>query len=307
MVALRHDGSLIWKMDLQDQFGNFEDKFGLSASLLQHGQHLFVLLDHEGESSLVSLKKTDGSLRWKSDRGSRERSWSSPAIIHLDEQSVIVCSSPGTIGAYEIETGNMLAEFKDVGGNSVATPVDFGDGRFLVASLIRPADGPSRGALRSNMMLQLEEADGKYRFRRIWVAEDARGSFASPILHQSECYFINPIGVVYCVDAETGQQHYAKRLSCGGCWATPIACGDHIYFFGRDGRTTILRSGATFEVVTEDNLLKPEVTDDDDQEDPPAGLARNSRPSLYATVVTEEGLLFRFGTTMYLVSKWDDR
>jgi outer membrane protein assembly factor BamB len=301
LIALSHDGSLLWQLDLQDQFGAFENKFGLSASVSHYGNRLYILLDHKGESSLVSLNKRDGTLHWRTPRGRREHSWSSPAIIHVEKRPTIVCSSPGSIAAYDIDTGELLAEFTDVGGNSVATPVDLGSGRFLMASLVRPADGPSRGALTSNMLLRLESNEGALRFRRLWVAEDARGSFASPILHREECYFVNPQGVLYCVDAGTGEQRYAKRLPCGGCWATPIACNDRVYFFGRDGQTTILRAGSKYEILVEENFLKPEFAEEHVDTDQSPALARNSRPSLYAVVAMPKGLLFRFGSHLFMV------
>ena len=301
LLCLSHAGALNWQIDLQKAFGSFENKFGLSASIAQSGEHIFLLLDHEGTSSIVSLYKSDGTVRWKSDRGSRGHNWSSPAIIDVDGIPVIVCSSPGAIDAYDVSTGELLATYTNVGGNSVATPIDLGDGRFLVASLIRPADGPSRGALTSNMMLQLVVESQEYQFRKLWVAENARGSFASPILYKTECYFVNPQGVVYCVDAATGKEHYAKRIPCGGCWATPIACDEHIYFFGRDGQTTVLRAGPKFEIVAEENLVKPDALADEEMDVAQQPLARNSRPSLYATVVTNEGLIFRFGSSMSMI------
>jgi outer membrane protein assembly factor BamB len=301
LICLSHTGSLIWCLDLQKELGSFENKFGLSASVAQLSDHIFLLLDHEGESSIAAVNKSDGTLHWKSNRGSRSHNWSSPAVIHVDDVPVIVCSSPGAIDAYSATTGELLANYNDVGGNSVATPIDLGEGRFLVASLVRPADGPSRGALTSNMMLQLSVSEEGYRFKKRWVADNARGSFASPIRHREECYFLNPQGVVYCVDAETGKEHYSQRLPCGGCWATPIAWGELIYFFGRDGKTTVLRAGPKFEVVAEDNMLKPDDSAIDSLNEGENPLARNSQPSLYATVVTNEGLVFRFGSSLLMV------
>jgi outer membrane protein assembly factor BamB len=53
---------------------------------------------------------------------------------------------------------------------------------------------------------------------------------------------VTKAGVVHCLDLKTGAEHYAERLS-GPCWATPVAAGDRVYFFGKDGVTDVLAAG----------------------------------------------------------------
>ncbi len=81
---------------------------------------------------------------------------------------------------------------------------------------------------------------------------------------QTVFYYLNKVGVLYCLDHQTGEAHYAERLGTQ-CWATPIVSEDRIYFFGKDGKTQIVRGGPKFELIASNVLWdsatapKPEV------------------------------------------------
>ena len=76
-------------------------------------------------------------------------------------------------------------------------------------------------------------------------------------------YLMNKGGILYCLDSETGSLHYTRRLGTE-CWGTPIVAGDLVYFFGKDGKTLVVKAGADFEVVStnilwdEDSPPRPE-------------------------------------------------
>ncbi len=64
---------------------------------------------------------------------------------------------------------------------------------------------------------------------------------------------MNRAGVVYCLDANTWEQKYAQRIK-QSCWATPIAMGDRIYFFGKEGITTVIAAGPEFKELATNEL-----------------------------------------------------
>ncbi len=68
-----------------------------------------------------------------------------------------------------------------------------------------------------------------------------------------QVYFLNKVGVLYCVDAMSGETIYQQRLRAE-CWATPIVTEAGIYFFGKDGTTRIVRRGREFEVLASNEL-----------------------------------------------------
>ena len=65
-------------------------------------------------------------------------------------------------------------------------------------------------------------------------------------------WLVNSVGVRFELDLKTGHQVSARRLP-SGCWATGIADGDRIYFFGVDGRAAGV-SQASGEIVATNQL-----------------------------------------------------
>ncbi|MCA9157482.1 MAG: PQQ-binding-like beta-propeller repeat protein [Planctomycetales bacterium] len=299
LLAVDHTGKTLWHRKLQAEYGKFDNKFGVSSSVAQTGELLFLLVDHDGQSYLLAVQKSNGETAWQALRENRGHSWTSPAIISLSGQPLVVCSSIGSVDVYDVVCGSRLVHYTELGGNSVASPIDFGQGRVLVSSLIRPADGPVEGATRSNLLAKLSRQGDLYQLEVQWIAENARGSFCSPILHGNECYWINPQGVLFCLDAETGKEHYAKRLSCGACWATPLAVGEHVYLFGREGETTVIKAGPQFEELSPGNRLwNADLTE---AEQVPAGPSGPAKRTVYGVIAVDNAFLFRSGDALYRV------
>jgi outer membrane protein assembly factor BamB len=294
-VSYDMDGKLRWQRSLQKEINKFENKFGLSSSPAQTETKVFLLMDHAGESCLVGIDKESGNSAWVTPRGKRSNSWSSPAIVHVEGEPLVVCSSTGSIDAYSPSTGKLLCTYNQVGGNSVATPYDLGNGRFLVGSLIRPADGPSENATISNLSARISKQNGQYTLTSEWIAKDARGSFCSPVEHNGYCYWLNPQGVLFCLDSKTGEEFYAKRPACGACWATPFAVGDRLYLFGKEGEISVIKIGKEFEELSRGNRIwdKDAVSGDDSPR------SRMSGHTLYAAVPIDDGFVFRRGDIVY--------
>ncbi len=132
-VALSHDGEVLWQRDLASDEGPFIAEFGLGASPCQTDDAVVVLLEHDGPSSLIALDKATGKKLWKTERKST-RSWSSPAIVLVEDMPQIVVSSGGGVDGYNPKNGEKLWTLKDIGGNTGCTPRDCGEGRFLVGA-----------------------------------------------------------------------------------------------------------------------------------------------------------------------------
>ncbi|MFN9977139.1 MAG: hypothetical protein ACK58T_45280, partial [Phycisphaerae bacterium] len=103
--------------------------------------------------------------------------------------------------------------------------------------------------------MQVERSGDEFTTRVLWKAEKAMPSFGSPMVYQGLAYWVNNVGVIYCFDAETGEAVYTKR-SGQLCWATPLGMGDHIYFFGKDGLTTVIAAGREYKLLAKNELIE---------------------------------------------------
>ena len=304
-VALSHEGELLWNRDFSKDYGPFEAEFGLGASLCSSGDVVVVLLEHDGPGCMLGIEKASGKTAWKVDRAAG-RSWSSPAVIEVDGIEQIVVSSNGSVSGYLPEDGKLLWTLDEIGGNTGCTPIDCGSGRFLVGASPGRNGENAGAAAESNCLIQVTATDDGFQAEKVWVAEGAFPSWASPILHQNEAYWINRSGVVYCFDAKSGEEQYKNRTS-QACWATPYAVGDRVYLFGKDGLVTVLAAGPEYKVLaenqtwTDETLPKETPLGEEETEERRRAAAMFSQPILYGYAVTEDSFLIRVGNAVMCV------
>jgi outer membrane protein assembly factor BamB len=252
LIALTPSGELRWQRSLSREFGELKNNHGLGSSPAQSNDLAFILVDHQGPSYLLAVKKSDGTTVWKMDRSPRA-SWSSPVVMSVNGRLQVVVSSNGTVTGYAADTGKKLWELDGLVGNAVPSATMLGD-RVVVAA----AEGRMRNDLdaisRSNCCLRLKEVgEGQPGFEVAWRARRLAAHYPSPVIAEGHAYFVDKSGVVHCLDLESGDERYAERLDSTP-WATPLVMTGRIYFFGKDGVTTVVKTGPQFEKLATNRL-----------------------------------------------------
>ncbi|GAA4452083.1 PQQ-binding-like beta-propeller repeat protein [Novipirellula rosea] len=304
-AAYDHAGKKLWTRTLVKDEGPFVAEFGLGASPCQTESAMFVLLEHDGPSSLLAIDKKTGATLWKTPREPR-RSWSSPAIIEVEGKPQVVVSSAGTVDGYDPETGKLLWSFEDVGGNTSTTPIDIGGGRFLIGASPGRNGENAGSAADSNGLMQVTRDGDTWTATRRWTASKATPTWASPIVHQGLAYWINRSGVIYCFDVTTGEEVYTERIKQSS-WATPFGVGNRVYFFGKDGLVTVLAAGREFKILAEnttwngDTLPAEAKLAEETSEERQRAAAMFSKPTLYGIAVTDDAFLLRVGNAVICV------
>ena len=251
LVAVSHEGQLKWHRSLARDYGSPENHHGLGSSPAQTEELVILDVEHEGPSYLVAIDKATGQTRWKVDRPSG-MSWTSPIVVDSVEPVQVIVSSNGAVSGYDAAGGEQLWLLDGVSGNAIPSPTAAGSRVFVGAAV--PEFGTEAVAAQSNACLQLGVGEPGYEI--CWRAEKALCDYASPVVHRGCVYYVNKVGAVFCLDDTTGRSHYARRIA-GPCWATPIAAGDHVFFFAKDGTTTVLQAGPDFREVAVNQLWDP--------------------------------------------------
>lgn len=295
LVALTHDGHLRWQRSLARQFGGFKANHGLAASPAQTDRAVLVLVDHQGPSYLLAVNKADGGDLWKADRTPRS-SWTSPVVVTAHGDPAVVVSSGGAVTAYDATSGQRLWELGGLTGNTIPSATAAGD--LLVVGAGDSARRPDpAGAARSNCCLRLTRS-GKPGYEMVWRAKRVVAGTASPLVHAGHVYLADKAGLVHCLDLMTGEVRYSERLE-NPPWATPIGAGDHVYFFGKDGVTTVLKAGPVYEKVAANRLWTP---GQDAARKPAAEAGRPAAGDVVYGVAAVDGAFFvRTGTTLFCV------
>lgn len=305
-VAWSHSGDLLWQRDLAKDYGPIQAKFGLGASPCQTAQSVFLLLEHDGPSCLVALDKLSGETKWKADRSPRQ-SWSSPAVITIDGVPQIVVSSLGSVDGYDPQDGKLLWSFSDVGGNTGATPIDLGNGCFLIGASPGRQGEHAEQAKVSNGLLHVTRDGDQFNVQRKWVAQDVSPTWASPIVHQGYAYWMNRVGVISCFNAATGQPVYTQRTK-QSCWATPLAVDDRLYWFGKEGLCTVIAAGPEFKVIAENSIWSENAliedkapTPKEDSSERQAAAGMFTGPTVYGYAVAGNRLIVRIGKQVFCI------
>ena len=254
LIGMSHEGTVKWQRSLTDEYGEFQNHHGLGSSLTQTENALFVLVEHRGPSYLLAVDKMTGKNIWKTERESG-LSWTSPIIAEHEGRKFVLVSSNGSLTSYDARTGKELWMLESLAGNLIPSPaiagnivvVGAGQGGFTF---------DRQAAAKSNCAVRLTMEEGKPGYEILWRGQKAVAHHASPVVHQGCVYLLTKVGVLYCRDLETGKQLYVERVH--PCWATPIAVGDYLYLFGKDGVTTVIESGSKFREVATNRLWSDE-------------------------------------------------
>tara|TARA_R110002072_G_scaffold243821_2_gene403170 strand:+ start:198988 stop:200310 length:1323 start_codon:yes stop_codon:yes gene_type:complete len=292
VVALTSDGARRWERDLVADYGSIESRHGLSSSLEQTEELVFVWIERSEEPYVLALSKKTGKTVWKAN-GLGVTSWSSPRLVPVGETHHLVLSGIGRISGLDPSTGKKLWEFDGISGNSTPTPVPLGSGRFLIGATVGRGESGGGKAAESNGVIQISgsPADG-FKLDYVWRAKSATSSFGSPIAHNGLAWFVNREGILYCLDAKTGDQKFAQRTA-SSVWATPLLIGDRLYLFGKNGTTTILNASAEFDVLAENSLWETEHPGDQSES--------SGEPVLYAAVASDSTLVLRRGDRLFAI------
>lgn len=227
LYCLDFDGKLIWKRDL----GQMQTKHGHGegASPALHGDTLVVNWDHEGQSFVVALDKTNGKQRWRVER-KEVTSWSTPIIVEHDGKAQLVVCGTDRVRGYDLATGKVVWECGGMSANIVATPVA-ADGIVFAGSSYEK---------RALLAIALKGAKGDITGSDhvVWSRKRGTPYVPSPLLYDGALYFLTHYqGVMTRVNAKTGKDAPgAFRLGrIRNVYASPVGAAGRVYVVDLDG------------------------------------------------------------------------
>lgn len=335
VTAMDHQGEILWTRSLFTQFGEVDNERGTASSPAQNKDLVFLVVDHHGPSYIVALNKKDGGIAWKTERGTRVPSWSSPSVVQVGGQEIVVISSSDTVDAYDASSGKSLWQIDGLAGNHIPSATISEDSVFVGSTQMYGGTASPDRVAASNCRIDLKPDSGS-GFKIRWGAERANSYYSTPLAFAGYVYYVNKAGVLYCIDGESGKQVFAKRIG-NPCWASAIGVQvdgqSFIYLFTKNGFTVVLRAGDDYELVARNRLW------DHDQMVEAADLAKRQRaqnkappdqaqpkegpekvfsgmpestlhqmfsygdPTVYGAAVVQGKLLIRTGGHLYCVSE----
>lgn len=239
LIALDHTGAELWKRSLTQEMGPWENNHGLASSLTQDRDQIFVLVEHRGPASyLMAIHKSTGRTTWKVDR-KPQSSWTSPVVAKVMDRMTLLVSSPGVLQGFDPVSGQLLWVLEGLTGNNIPSPVSV-DGLVVVGAGENRMKPDAAATAQSNCAIRFTSEGPK----KSWGTAKVISQHASPLVHRGVVYFTTRSGMVHAHNLEDGKECFVERLA-EPCWATPVGAGDLVFFFGKNGNTTVLKAGPT--------------------------------------------------------------
>jgi outer membrane protein assembly factor BamB len=246
LYAYDLNGTLVWKKDLGDK--RMRNEFGEGSTPALYGNHLVIVWDHQGTSSVLALDKRTGAELWRVPRDEID-SWATPLVVEQDGRPQVITSGMNRLRSYDLETGKVVWESPGVTMNPIPSPVA-ADGMVFVTSGFR---GNSLKAIR------LGDARGDLTGSNaiVWTLDRDTPYVPSPLLYEGILYILKTnSGILSAFNASSGTPHYqVQRLEgIDEVFSSPVGAAGRVYITDRHGRTLVIRNASKYEVLARNTL-----------------------------------------------------
>jgi outer membrane protein assembly factor BamB len=213
---------------------------------------LIVPFDGIDVQYVVGLDKHTGKTLWNTprnidsgtDNGDAMTASATAALIEVAGQPQAVIPSAGATIAYEPRTGKEIWRVHHGGMNAASRPV-YANGLVYIS-------GGEGG-----MAFVVVRPDGHGDVTDTHVAWTSRSMIPkrpSQVVVGDLLFMTNDSGVVTCRDAKTGEMHWTKRVEGGEFWASPLSADGRVYFFSKEGHTSVIAAKKEFELLADNKL-----------------------------------------------------
>ncbi len=220
-----------------------------SSPVLWQGRLIFHM-DGSNQQYIAALDAETGKLAWKTARSGEmhqnpqlKKSYGTPLVLPVGGSEVLLSPASNWLYAYDAAGKELWkVPYGGLGFSLTPRPVS-GHGLFYM----------STGFMKPEMLaVRLEAGDGKAP-EIAWRATKNVPTMPSPVLLGGELYFVNDSGMLSCLDAKTGEEHYRERLP-GEFSAAPTVADGRLYFSNRAGATLVVAGGPKFQVLATNQL-----------------------------------------------------
>jgi len=254
------DGSVVWqRRDLPCNHWR-----GPGSSPIVFEDLLIVHYDGYDYQYVVAFDKRTGRTRWRVDRdidyqtddGDLKKAFCTPTVITVDGQPQLISPAAKAAIAYDPRSGKEIWRIDYPNHSATARPI-FGRGLVFINS----------GFSKARLYAVRPNGTGNVTDTQVaWVAHQGIGSKPSHLLIDDLLYAIHDQGTASCLEADTGEVIWKKRIG-GNFSASPVYAGGKIYLLNEEGTTTVIAAGRQWQVMAKNDLddgcmASPAVVDD---------------------------------------------
>ena len=224
--------------------GSFASMHGFCSSPILYQDKVILNGDHDGNSYLVALSRTDGHTLWKTAREHHTRSYCAPLIREINGQVQMILSGDKSVASYDPDTGLCRWMIDGPTEQFVASPV-YSENCGLV--LIT-------GGFPEHHILAIRP-DGKGNVTQThiaWRTTEGAAYVPSPIVVGDYFLIVSDGGVAHCFEAKSGNLLWKERT--GEEHASLVTAEGRAYLLNDRGTMNVVRIGPRFERLAQNEI-----------------------------------------------------
>lgn len=241
-------GKILWqRRDL-----NCEHMQGPVSSPVLFSDLVIVHLDGTDVQYIAALKKSNGETVWRTERPREwyadvepivRKAYTTPLIVELGGKIQMISNGAQSCHSYDPRTGQELWRVWYGDDSTIARLVANKELVFVNTGLVKPR-------------LWAVRADGRGDVSNthiVWKIEKDIPAESSPVIVEDLIYIVSDKGMARCIEAKTGKIVWQQQLE-GEYGASPVYADGCVYFFNKEGKTTVIKHGRAFVVVATNQL-----------------------------------------------------
>ena len=250
VYTLFGNGQEYW-LHAHDFQGKLQWEINLGPSISKHGhgtatspivfEDLVILLNEQDTDGgfITAVESATGRARWKTERKVDKMTFATPIIVTVAGKPQLITSSAtdGVMGL-DARTGKFLWHAPLFSVRTCGSPIS-ADGLIFAAE----GDG-GRG---KTLLAVRPDGLGDVRQSHLaWSRDRSLPYVPTPLAHEGRLYLWNDNGIVSCVDAKTGREHWTERVDGADYSGSPIYVDGKIFCVSRGGDILALAATAQF-------------------------------------------------------------
>ena len=239
-------GKVRWKTRLP-----VDHQVGPGSSPVLYQNLLVLVRDGRDAQYVAALDKQTGVQVWRTERPpidtsspNGKKSFVTPLLAQASGRTQLLAPGPHWVVSYDPATGRELWRVRHGVGFSIGSCPVFGDGTVFF----------STGCMKPQLLAVRTDGSGDVTATHVaWKSSRQVPVMSSPVLHGRELYWVSDDGMATCTDAGSGEVVWQERLNQQHL-ASPLLAEGRVYFFGKEGKCTVVRASRHFEKLSENTL-----------------------------------------------------
>jgi len=244
-------GKVVWKTRLP-----LDHQVGPGSSPVLYKNLLVLVRDGRDAQYVTALDKRTGKQVWRTERPpinvsspNLKKCFVTPLLVNTAGRTQLISPGAHWVVSYDPATGKEFWRARHGNGFSIGSCPVFADGKAFF----------STGCMKPELCaFRADGAGDVTTTHAAWKSSKQVPVMSSPVHLGDELYWVSDDGMANCADVRTGEIHWQERLG-GKHYASPLLAEGRIYFFGNDGKTTVIKAGKQFEKLAE-NQIEGQVT-----------------------------------------------